>query len=95
MGNSKKSRKNARATSSPPRAPTDLLHALCVGKARSNAAVMIKHDVNHFGRENNGNATARQKPIFFFALIKKQWKIKKLEKESPPLRQPGVSRRRQ
>ena len=25
-------------------------------------AAVIKHDVNHFSRENNGNATARQKP---------------------------------
>ena len=59
-------------------------------------AAVIKHDVNHLLIKNNGNATARQKPLKIFRTDKKNnGKIKKLEKESPHLREPGGSRRRQ
>ena len=36
-------------------------------------AAVIKHDVNHLLIKNNGNATARQKPLKIFRTDKKQW----------------------
>ena len=46
-------------------------------------------------KNNNGNATARQKPLKMFRTDKKQWENQKLEKESPQLSNTGGSRRRQ
>ena len=40
-------------------------------------AAVIKHDVNHLLIKNNGNATARQKPLKIFRTDKKQWENQK------------------